>query len=616
MKKVKRWVLLLFLGGILVTLASAGGEGKPFQQTFLDPGPLSHVHARVECNQCHSSDLDTWQGLLSSVLHRDGDTLGSQGCLHCHDQGSNAMFAHGVSPMGLRKKSGPAEIDPFMEQTECSICHLEHGHGQPLQALSDSRCQTCHHRKFDSFSNEHPEYSENYGNKARTFSFSHVDHARRHFGTEPDFAPTSCSSCHELEPATGVMSVRPFEVSCGKCHSEDISKSDAIKFFAFPTIIGLEEMEENGMGVGDWPYIDVLELTPWTQRWYKNSALKNELSDFMELAEIEADEPGNPTKTRQVQDFIMEVKRAFMKDMIKDLRSWIGKMLPVEMQQWTNEDLAKLSGQFPLALLIKVQERWFPELDHELNRFDRGLPISPEEEMVMPVEEEKAEPSGDSEDRDDQLLEEEGELLIEEDDLLISDSDEASEDDSKDAQEEQYSLKNTSSGKEWASLGGWYEDGGVIWYKAVQHEDQFLTAWLNAEIEHGGDDPVSKEILSLLLDEKGPGRCIKCHSGVSAETRKPHWKPHDDPLAERYTHFSHTVHVFSDDDFQCINCHTQRDGTSELGHDWYPVRMNACTQCHGQDVADDCTLCHQYHASPQIRKLNTPSIDIFKIKKD
>jgi len=188
MKKVKRWVLLLFLGGILVTLASAGGEGKPFQQTFLDPGPLSHVHARFECNQCHSSDLDTWQGLLSSVLHRDGDTLGSQGCLHCHDQGSNAMFAHGVSPMGLRKKSGPAEIDPFMEQTECSICHLEHGHGQPLQALSDSRCQTCHHRKFDSFSNEHPEYSENYGNKARTFSFSHVDHARRHFGTEPDFA--------------------------------------------------------------------------------------------------------------------------------------------------------------------------------------------------------------------------------------------------------------------------------------------------------------------------------------------------------------------------------------------------------------------------------------------
>ena len=671
-KVIQKRVFLLFLGGLLLAIAAGERGGGNFEGEFISPGPLSQVHARFECSSCHSEELNSWSGIFSNAWHGTGDSLGSEGCLQCHAQDSNALYAHGVSPTELRNNSGFTEVEPFMVETECSACHSEHGHETDDQILSDARCQTCHQKQFSSFSAGHPEFSESYGNRVRSFAFSHSDHALRHFKTEPEHAPQSCSGCHELEPSTGAMALRPFEESCGSCHSSDIAKSNPIKFFALPTIFGLEEMEEEDMGVGDWPYIDALELTPWTRRWYTNSTLNGDFDDLMEMPEIEVDEPGNPLKAKQVQEFAMEIKRAFMEDMLQDLRSWINKMLPEASIERSTDDLVKLSGQFPRALLIKAQERWFPGLDQELNRFQKGLSVTPEKELTdLDSEELKETESPRKESTDDLLVEEddllleeddllieeddllveeddllleeddllveEDDLLVEEDDLLSEEDDLLSEDDSDllleedllgDGSEQEeslnpisedaksYSLSDKTRGKDWANLGGWYEDAGVILYKSVQHADPFLMAWIQVELAHVEEDDVSREILSLLLNENAPGRCSKCHSGVSSELGTMHWKAHTDPNVNIYTHFSHASHVFSDDALQCNTCHEPRDKPSAHGHDWMPVKMSSCTSCHGQAVEDNCSLCHQYHASPKIRELNAISIDIFRIKQD
>ena len=162
-KKVHRWVLLLFLGGFMVTLASADEDGKPFQQKLIRPGPLSHVHARFDCKDCHSEEINSWSALFASAWHGGKDTVGSEGCLECHQQGEHAKYAHGVSPKELRSRSSYNDVEPFEDQTECTVCHSEHGHGNSQQILSDSRCQACHQQNYDSFRSGHPEFSESYG---------------------------------------------------------------------------------------------------------------------------------------------------------------------------------------------------------------------------------------------------------------------------------------------------------------------------------------------------------------------------------------------------------------------------------------------------------------------
>ena len=632
-KKVHRWVILLFLGGVMVTLASADEDGKPFQQKLIDPGPLSHVHARFDCRDCHSEEINSWSALLASAWHGGKDTVGSEGCLECHQQGEHAKYAHGVSPKELRSRSSFNDVEPFEDQTECTVCHSEHGHGNSQQILSDSRCQACHQQDYDSFRSGHPEFSDSYGNRDRVISFSHSDHFLRHFKNDSSFSPNTCSACHELEPATGSMSVKPFEVSCGQCHSEDIYKSEPFQFFAFPSIFGMELLEEEGMGAGSWPeYIDAVELTPWTRRWYQNSEMPEEFAGLMESAEIEA-EPGNPVRAKQLQNFAMEVKRAFIVDMANDLADWIRKLLPQKSRDLNKQELAKLSGQFPIALLLQMQQQWFPELDVELNRFTKGLAINvmPEDELAgSSVEEDQIEKKDNSSEdspveegdllaEEDDLLTEEDDLLAEEDDLLLNDEDVIDEElviSSEAEVKDEYSLQEIATGKKWASLGGWYEQDGVIWFKTVQHADPFLMAWIHAELTHGGEDDESSKILSILLDEKGPGRCTKCHTGVSKDSTQAHWGIKDDPLEEKYTHFSHAAHVFNDDDFLCTSCHTPRETPSPKGHDWFPVRMDACTNCHGVEVADGCTLCHQYHASPQIRQLKASKLNIFGSKEE
>ena len=638
-RRVQRLVFLVFLGGLLVTLAMGGDSSGTFEQAFVSPGELSHVHARFECGDCHSSDLNSWKGLLASVWSGEGDTFASEGCLTCHDQGSAAMHAHGVSPKALRDKSGLEGVAPFIEETECAVCHSEHGHGSHEAQLSDARCQTCHQQQFESFTSGHPPFSEDYGNRPRALSFSHSEHALRHFQTMPEFAPASCSGCHQLNSESGDMTVRPFEQSCSPCHSDDILKSEAVKFFALPTIFGLEELEEEGMGLGDWPYIDALELSPWTRRWYRSSTMDGEFSELMKRSEIEVDEPGNPAKARQVQEFAMTIKRSLLEDMRKDLQSWTRRLLPGENIDWSDDQLSRLSGQFPIALLNKIQERWFPDLAEELNRFESGMPISPPVEADSPDQTVEETVTGEGVDEvgdllagsEDDLLIDEEDLLDDEDDLLVDSDDDLllEEEDLLGGEPEQdtgseddgpvtakYSLEETTVGRDWANLGGWYEDAGVVWYRAVQHADPFLKAWIEAEKVYGDGEETSKEILSLLLAENAPGKCSKCHTGVTAENDLARWSPHQNADSLHFSKFSHADHVFSDDDLQCTSCHEPRTATAASGHDWFPVRMDSCTDCHGQEVADDCTLCHQYHASPGIRKLKAASVDIFRMKKE
>ena len=166
----------------------------------------------------------------------------------------------------------------------------------------------------------------------------------------------------------------------------------------------------------------------------------------------------------------------------------IRKLLPQKSRDLNKQELAKLSGQFPLALLLQMQQQWFPELDLELNRFDKGLAINVvlEDELTeSSVEEDQNEKKDNSSEdslveeddllaeEDDLLAEEEG-LLAEEDDLLLNDEDVIDEElviSSEAEVKDEYSLQEVATGKKWASLGGWFEQDGVIWFKTVQHAE-------------------------------------------------------------------------------------------------------------------------------------------------
>ena len=272
-------------------------------------------------------------------------------------------------------------------------------------------------------------------------------------------------------------------------------------------------------------------------------------------------------------------------------------------EEVTEEKSAAAGSVAEEDLLLEEEEDLLAESEEDLLLEEEDLLAESEEDLLLEEEE-------------DLLAESEEDLLLEEDDLLSGDLDQEQDADKEETIVQEHSLEETSVGRHWANLGGWYEDGGVVWYKPVQHADPFLKAWIEAEIRHGANEEISAEILSLLLADNAPGKCSKCHSGVSAEKGTLSWTPAAREEKVRFSKFSHADHVFSDADLQCTSCHEPRVSQSSSGHDWFPVKMESCTDCHGQEVADDCTLCHQYHASPGIRKLKSASINIFRMTEE
>ena len=630
--KTVRSAFVLTLG--LVLFAMTQNEGQIFQQEIFSPGPLSHAHGKLDCAACHSENLNSFGGLFANVLGGTHDNLGSQGCVNCHDLGDHSRKSHGLDPSTWAELYPEKDISELQDETECAQCHQEHQSSGTFLNMNDRRCQNCHQEKFDSFSKGHADFSDSYGLKPRSFNFDHSTHSLRHFIEVPDQAPATCAGCHSLEVNTGAMSVLPFAESCGGCHSSEISgqgaqgKNQGIEIFKLPEV-DFQTLNDHGLQTYSWAKYPEGRTNAWTKRWFLNGEVGDsfdQLSDLnlsrLERAPIE--------RLKDVEDFVQLTQTEWAAALEEDLQQWVARWMSPTVADLSLDELSDLSGQFPHALLQFVQEQWFVAIENEeplnltvVDEVEQGK--NSQDDMVA-GEDDMLAGEDDMVAGEDDMLAGEDDMLAGEDDMLAGEDDMLAGEDDMLAENTAHSYGDRASekradeyrrfvtGVDWANAGGWYLDGPSLWYRPVQHADSFLKAWIELESRNENRDKFSGDILKELTGEYSAGRCQKCHVGLGIAGQEVNWGHEKEIKDLDFTHFNHASHVFNDEGRQCNTCHTPAETKSAGGHDWLSVSKESCLECHGQQIQQDCILCHKYHASPFIRELNTATMEIFKKK--
>lgn len=145
----------------------------------VSPGPLNAHHAPLgsNCAQCHGS-VD--KGFIQWTLTSQKGFKQNERCLTCHSNFNKPDFPriHSIPKGDLAElrdqmKHSPggrslvhqisAAITPSVPHDsdgnlECARCHREHhGADANISDLSNTQCQSCHSRQFDSFKHGHPE---------------------------------------------------------------------------------------------------------------------------------------------------------------------------------------------------------------------------------------------------------------------------------------------------------------------------------------------------------------------------------------------------------------------------------------------------------------------------
>lgn len=211
-------LVMAFIGGFMgLSENSLGGLN------WANPGPLVSSHAGFitvdDCKMCHAPHNSGASGWLEAFFTPADVT--SQ-CTNCHSFDGPALLAH--------NRTNPDR--PDMEETSCLMCHTEHkGETASIVEHSDVQCASCHKKKFSSFSNAHPKFSDRFPYDRRTaIKFDHGSHFAKHF-TDKRFverAPGTCLTCHSQEPNQRSLVRAGFENGCGACHDDQIAKRELV----------------------------------------------------------------------------------------------------------------------------------------------------------------------------------------------------------------------------------------------------------------------------------------------------------------------------------------------------------------------------------------------------
>ncbi len=192
--------------------------------SISDAGPLSKSHERFTetegCSSCHSVH---GQGPIAWIKAAFTQEDISTGCINCHSFGGPDSISH--NNKGLVN-------DRVAIKTECIMCHREHnGQRMKNRQLTSEQCNTCHKKKFESFTKGHPEFPEKYPYFNRnSIKFDHQSHFNKHF-ENPKFTekgPKSCMGCHQVTLSDREVKPQAFETICVECHGSQIKKKDLV----------------------------------------------------------------------------------------------------------------------------------------------------------------------------------------------------------------------------------------------------------------------------------------------------------------------------------------------------------------------------------------------------
>ncbi len=181
------WVVAATTGVLLIAF------GSTRRDNFVNPRPLSQVHAAVKCSSCHST---TTNALVLAAL-----TPASIDCQHCHR-------AHDFHNARAPFKPG------------CTTCHAEHSGPGRMPEPADANCAHCHgdtglmKAAFANFAN-HPPFHPSAD--VNTLKFNHQKHLTGDipllYGHKLD-----CADCHKPDATGAYMRPITYEANCRSCH--------------------------------------------------------------------------------------------------------------------------------------------------------------------------------------------------------------------------------------------------------------------------------------------------------------------------------------------------------------------------------------------------------------
>jgi hypothetical protein len=639
----------LMVGVLAVVMG--GREGRH----FMMPGKLSAPHAGLtNCSTCHAGarpgQVDLLHRLFTAVEPRQNSNL----CVTCHVMGAEpfAPHTHPVEdlrrlsetlrnasknwppeslmqritfPLAVRSREGETEI-------HCATCHKEHqGVFANLKTVSNKRCQTCHVSKFGAFADSHPQFVKFPYKRRPRIIFDHQSHLAKHFPEAMKAAiagqavPDNCADCHQPGVRRRYMKVKSFPTMCSGCHNGDItgatrvSGPKGINVIAVPGL-DLKTLTERGIDIGSWPKESDAVLTPFT-RLLLDSAGENVVSAVAGLDLLDLSKASDQDLAR-VAAFAWAVKRLF---------NWLETTIPAAARveagdtsksQISTLEMATLTGGMSHDVIMAGNHEWFPDLQDDLQRHERGEPtrdFKPPAKQPM-TDAPKSPPASaggsgkaivttDVPGASSDILAPEKKTSGNKDDILSADNKDESLAPSK--KDDILAPNNTddilsgdksaagnaltavgdgaglqsADGKAsarakkpagaapapfdpevWAQAGGWYRDEFTIRYRPTGHADQFLQAWLDfagrtyGSSQHDQMTPIFDELAS----KDAVGRCTKCHSvDTEAGAKIVNWRPFDpNAINNRFTNYSHKPHIELIGTKTCVKCHELRQTES------------------------------------------------------
>jgi hypothetical protein len=597
----------LTVGGLAFLL------GGPDRWRFVSPGPLTLHHGLSEliCSDCHVEVPRAAAHPVAGPGAASQPDADSHLCLNCHNIGPNQFQPHGLAPAELAPSSRKIETNPATARPatlalssflvggpapkaggiRCVVCHSEH-HGQDadLSHLENSQCQICHARQFVSFAKGHPLFSDfPYARRTRII-FDHASHLAKHFD-DPQFkanAPTTCTACHEPDPAGRKMLVKDFQVSCANCHARQIEgegRADApgIAFFRVPGL-DVEALESRVGPIGDWPTTadDEGKLTPFMQLLLSSDPTNRAALAMLARTDL-FDLRNANTNTLAAAGRIVWAIKELLYDLVTQGQSVLPGRLPETLQrELSGPQLASLAGQLPMDAIVSAQREWFPDLLVEVPRHRRGE--KPDSSKPDGGGRSGEKPGAGAPDK-------------------------------------------PVSAEAWVAKGGWYRSKSdyAICYRPTGHADAFVRGWL--DLAAGGKSDAEKTALNpvfkLLSSTKAPGYCNKCHSIDETPDRnlQVNWRPaRPVPNEHLFTKFSHAAHFSLLDQRGCLTCH-QLDSKAEyltafdnsfnparFHSNFAPMKKTDCSSCHTRGASgDSCLQCHNYHVGNFAATMSRPA---------
>ncbi len=663
-----RWAFFAMLGGVLLSLSGAN------HLDFVSSGDLTHAHgaSATECADCHSTahgDLAQW---LITAFDPPPGTEESRLCLSCHRLGDAALRAHSLSAAELdslsdraRQRPGANEVPGNVPasflglgvkknqdgELACATCHREHqGQDFDLAVISDTECQTCHLRQFDSFVEGHPEIAEYAFDRRTRLIFDHLSHKDKHF---PEQEQTfQCATCHELDTAGQLMLAAGFDAACGECHGAQVEGDGQAgdKGVAVLGVPGLDLafVSEHGIAIGEWPEDADAEMPPImalllaADPAYAESIGRLADQDLLDMQGADAG------LGDAVADYAWAVKTLFHELMIEGQQALQRRLESVWGKKLSTGELAALTGTMPPQVIRAAQQAWFPNLGKEMRRRSAGesLPFPdgqadagvveesrggidrepldvPSDATILtdtgdeiPLEDDAGDILGGDEAADsggdilggDGTADSGGDILgadvagEEAGDILGDESEEeviGALEDPAFADAETAEAVEPVSGEDWVRAGGWYRQYATLLYRPSGHDDRFMLGWLDLTASIPGSDGAnpSHAVFRQLADAKGPGLCTKCHSVDAAGNGglRVNWtglRPMPDK--HRFTDFNHRAHLSLLDQDGCLLCHSFSDTVDGDARQTYAGTDPAVHQSNFAAYEKaTCARCHQ-----------------------